>query len=110
VLPAVVAALSPSFDGLLLVKPQFEAGPERVGKGGIVRSAEVRCDVLQDIARALTGPLGLEVMGVTGSGLPGVGGNKEFFFIVGRGRGAGLALDTLERCIELVSEREGSDG
>jgi 23S rRNA (cytidine1920-2'-O)/16S rRNA (cytidine1409-2'-O)-methyltransferase len=110
VLPAVVAALSPSFDGLLLVKPQFEAGPERVGKGGIVRSAEVRCDVLRDIARALTGPLGLEVMGVTGSGLPGVGGNKEFFFRVGRGRGAGLALDTLERCIELVSEREGSDG
>jgi hypothetical protein len=50
------------------------------------------------------------VMGVTGSGLPGGGGNKEFFFRVGRGRGAGLALDTLERCIELVSEREGSDG
>ena len=107
VLPAVLATLGPSFDALLLVKPQFEAGPERVGKGGIVRSAAVRGEVLRDIARALTGPLRLEVTGVTGSGLPGVGGNKEYFFRAGRGRGEGLAPDTLERCIESVSDSEG---
>lgn len=124
VLPAVLAAMSPSFDALLLVKPQFEAGPQRVGKGGIVRSAAVRVEVLEDIAHALTGQLGLEVWGVTDSGLPGAGGNREFFFRAGRGRGEGLALDTLERCIERVSgsedrlesavsepeEGEGSDG
>src|SRR5204862_5176101 len=50
VLPAVLAAAAPEFDCLALVKPQFEAGRERVGKGGVVRSAEDRRDAIGAVA------------------------------------------------------------
>jgi 23S rRNA (cytidine1920-2'-O)/16S rRNA (cytidine1409-2'-O)-methyltransferase len=103
ILPAVIACMSPAFSGLLLVKPQFEAGPELVGKGGIVRSTQVRHDVLEGVAAFLGGPAGLEVRGVTDSGLPGAGGNVEFFFWVERAGGEAMAPDTLAESIDRVS-------
>ena len=55
VLPAVLACMAPNFDVLAMVKPQFEVGRERVGKGGVVRSAEDRRAALIDVALAATG-------------------------------------------------------
>ncbi|MCZ7662052.1 MAG: TlyA family RNA methyltransferase [Thermoleophilia bacterium] len=100
VLPAVVACMTPVFRGVLLVKPQFEAGPERVGRGGIVRDRVVRADVLRRITRFLQEGLGLNIDGVAPSGLPGVGGNVEFVVVVRRGGAEGLSLATLEATIE----------
>ncbi|HEU0251161.1 MAG TPA: TlyA family RNA methyltransferase [Solirubrobacteraceae bacterium] len=78
VLPAVLACMAPSFDVLGMVKPQFEVGRERVGKGGVVRSAEDRRGALIDVALAAQA-LGAAVLGYASSGLPGPKGNLESF-------------------------------
>jgi 23S rRNA (cytidine1920-2'-O)/16S rRNA (cytidine1409-2'-O)-methyltransferase len=79
VLPPVVAAAAPSFDLLAMVKPQFEVGRERVGKGGVVRSAEDRRGALLAVGGHARGELGLSVLGYAPSGLPGPAGNRETF-------------------------------
>jgi 23S rRNA (cytidine1920-2'-O)/16S rRNA (cytidine1409-2'-O)-methyltransferase len=80
VLPAVLAAASTdSFDCLALVKPQFELGRERVGKGGVVRSAGDRLEALVSVGRFVSDALGLSVLGFASSGLPGPAGNRESF-------------------------------
>ena len=61
-----------------MVKPQFELGPERVGKGGVVREASDRRDALRAVAVA-AGEAGLVVRGFASSGLPGPKGNRETF-------------------------------
>jgi 23S rRNA (cytidine1920-2'-O)/16S rRNA (cytidine1409-2'-O)-methyltransferase len=78
VLPAVTAAAAPSFDLLALVKPQFELGSARVGKGGVVRSPSDRLDALVGAGEAARA-LGLSVHGYCYSGLPGPAGNRESF-------------------------------
>lgn len=102
VLPAVVACLSPGFEGLVLVKPQFEAGRAAVGKGGIVRNPEVHREVLIDRGRFVVEELGLALLGVGTSGMRGADGNKEFFLRIGRGREKGLGLDRLEEVVDGV--------
>jgi 23S rRNA (cytidine1920-2'-O)/16S rRNA (cytidine1409-2'-O)-methyltransferase len=78
VLPALHACAAEEFDLLALIKPQFEVGRERVGKGGVVREAEDRLDVLVSVGEAANG-LGLSVRGYCSSGLPGPAGNLESF-------------------------------
>jgi 23S rRNA (cytidine1920-2'-O)/16S rRNA (cytidine1409-2'-O)-methyltransferase len=78
VLPAVVACAAPEFDLLALVKPQFELGRERVGKGGVVRRAEDRLDALVSAGETAR-QLGLAVRRYVSSGLPGPAGNRESF-------------------------------
>jgi 23S rRNA (cytidine1920-2'-O)/16S rRNA (cytidine1409-2'-O)-methyltransferase len=79
VLPAVLAAAAGEFDCLALVKPQFELGRERVGKGGVVRSPEDRIEALVSVGDYVTGELGQAVLGFASSGLPGPAGNRESF-------------------------------
>jgi 23S rRNA (cytidine1920-2'-O)/16S rRNA (cytidine1409-2'-O)-methyltransferase len=80
VLPAVLAAASPEgFDCLALVKPQFELGRERVGKGGVVRSPSDRQEALAGVGSFVASELGLSVLGFASSGLPGPAGNRESF-------------------------------
>jgi 23S rRNA (cytidine1920-2'-O)/16S rRNA (cytidine1409-2'-O)-methyltransferase len=80
VLPAVLAAASPDgFDCLALVKPQFELGRSRVGKGGVVRSAGDRREALVGVGSFVLSELGLSVLGFASSGLPGPAGNRESF-------------------------------
>jgi 23S rRNA (cytidine1920-2'-O)/16S rRNA (cytidine1409-2'-O)-methyltransferase len=78
VLPAVARCLAPAGDLLALVKPQFELGRERVGKGGVVRSAADRRDALLKASASATAA-GLSVRGFASSGLPGPKGNRETF-------------------------------
>lgn len=106
VLPAVLNCMAPVFIGLLLVKPQFEAGPKLVGKGGIVRDTSVHADVLRQVSGFLL-EAGLAVRGLCRSGLPGAGGNVEFVCHVDRGGGEGLTPATLEAIIDEVA-RGGS--
>ena len=77
-LPPALALARPGWEALVLVKPQFEAGREEVGRGGVVRDPEVHRRVLRAIAEAaLAWPA--EAIGVVDSGLPGSKGNREFF-------------------------------
>jgi 23S rRNA (cytidine1920-2'-O)/16S rRNA (cytidine1409-2'-O)-methyltransferase len=95
VLPAVVRAAAPRFDLLAMVKPQFEVGRERVGKGGVVRSAEDRRAALVGIGEFARDELGLAVLGYASSGLPGPAGNRETFIRLAEGGREG-ALDDLD--------------
>jgi 23S rRNA (cytidine1920-2'-O)/16S rRNA (cytidine1409-2'-O)-methyltransferase len=78
VLPAILACAAERFDCLALVKPQFEAGRESVGKGGVVRDPQLRREALIAVGTAARG-LGVSVLGYAGSGLPGPKGNRETF-------------------------------
>ena len=76
-LPPVLALAAPSWEGLILVKPQFEAGRSDVTKG-VVRDPEVQRKVLERVIQA-TRAWGAVTIGVVDSGLPGPKGNREFF-------------------------------
>ncbi|MGX1913411.1 TlyA family RNA methyltransferase [Streptomyces phaeochromogenes] len=78
VLPALVRCAAPGADLVMMVKPQFEVGRERLGSGGVVRSPELRADAVRGVA-GQAGELGLGVNGVTASPLPGPSGNVEYF-------------------------------
>ena len=78
VLPAIVPLLAPGADVVVLVKPQFEAGREEVGKGGIVRDPAVHARVVADVAAAASA-LGLSRVATSESPITGSEGNREFF-------------------------------
>jgi 23S rRNA (cytidine1920-2'-O)/16S rRNA (cytidine1409-2'-O)-methyltransferase len=77
-LPPVLRLLAPGWDAVVLVKPQFEAGKDEVGRGGVVRDAEIRRRVLREVVNAAL-EWGGTTVGVVDSGLPGPKGNREFF-------------------------------
>ena len=79
-LEPVLECLRAGFRGLVLVKPQFEAGRERVGKGGVVRDPAVHREVLDKVAGWLQ-TRGATVLGVCDSGHPGPKGNVEYFIL-----------------------------
>ncbi len=77
-MPSMVASGAEQFDLLGLVKPQFELGKEKVGKGGVVRDADDRREAIRKVAEAARGE-GLAIRGLASSGLPGPKGNRETF-------------------------------
>jgi 23S rRNA (cytidine1920-2'-O)/16S rRNA (cytidine1409-2'-O)-methyltransferase len=95
VLPAVLAATAPSFDALVMVKPQFEVGREHLGKGGVVREAADRRAALVAVAGAARAA-GAAVLGFASSGLPGPKGNREtFLWLAEAGREGALDEDAV---------------
>ncbi|MGW2394681.1 TlyA family RNA methyltransferase [Streptomyces lydicamycinicus] len=78
VLPALARCAAPDADLVLMVKPQFEVGKERLGSGGVVRSAELRAEAVRAVA-SRAAELEFGVVGVTASPLPGPSGNVEYF-------------------------------
>jgi 23S rRNA (cytidine1920-2'-O)/16S rRNA (cytidine1409-2'-O)-methyltransferase len=92
VMPALVRCATPDADLLLMVKPQFEVGRQRLGSGGVVRSPELRAEAVSGVADRAAG-LGLGVLGVTASPLPGPSGNVEYFLWL---RAGAPALDPAE--------------
>jgi 23S rRNA (cytidine1920-2'-O)/16S rRNA (cytidine1409-2'-O)-methyltransferase len=77
VAPNLVELATPDADVVLLVKPQFEAGRDRVGKGGVVRDPAVHREVLGAVVRDL-GAAGLGIVAVIASPMRGADGNVEF--------------------------------
>ena len=98
VLPALIACASPDADFVLLVKPQFEVGKDRVGSGGVVRDPELRREAVAAVAAAASAE-GLGVAGVVASPLPGPSGNVEYFLWLRRGAPP-LRDDQLQRAVE----------
>jgi len=99
ILPAVAGCLAPGGEVLAMVKPQFELGRERVGKG-VVRDVGDRREAILTVARAAK-ELGLPVRGFASSGLPGPKGNRETFVWCG---GGGEELSDLEAAIAAVEQ------
>ena len=83
VLPALVGAAAPDADFLLMVKPQFEIGKERLGHGGVVRNPEHHVETVDNVARCAMG-LGLDIAAIAASPLPGPSGNVEYFLFMRR--------------------------
>lgn len=77
-LPPALACAAPGWRALVLVKPQFEAGPADVGKGGVVRDPEVQRRVVDEVV-ARAPDWGARVLGTVESPLRGPKGNREFF-------------------------------
>ena len=75
-----------------MVKPQFEVGKDRVGKGGVVRDLSLRTEAVVTVARAAEGR-GWGARAVTTSPLPGPSGNVEFFLWLRRGAASVTVAD-----------------
>jgi 23S rRNA (cytidine1920-2'-O)/16S rRNA (cytidine1409-2'-O)-methyltransferase len=99
VLPALIAVAKDEADFLIMVKPQFEVGKEKLGAGGVVRDAALRKEAVAAVADAAFS-LGLGCLGVVASPLPGPSGNVEYFLWLSK---AGQAL--LEVDLDLAIER-----
>ena len=84
VLPALAAVSKPSADFVLMVKPQFEVGREKLGAGGVVRDPALRKAAVLDVAESAY-DVGLGTMGIAASPLPGPAGNVEYFLWLRRG-------------------------
>ena len=99
VLPALAAVSKPGADYVLMVKPQFEVGREKLGAGGVVRDPALRRAAVLDVAEsAYDGGLG--TMGIAASPLPGPAGNVEYFLWLRRGAPAINSAD-VDRAIEM---------
>ena len=84
VIPALVRAADPRADFLLLVKPQFEVGKERLGSGGVVRDTSLHAWAMRKVADCAAAG-GLSVVGAAPSPLPGPAGNVEYFLYMRAG-------------------------
>jgi 23S rRNA (cytidine1920-2'-O)/16S rRNA (cytidine1409-2'-O)-methyltransferase len=100
VLPALLDCMAPAFDALVMVKPQFEVGRERVGGGGVVRDPADRRWALVAVGESARS-LGSSVLGFASSGLPGPKGNRETFAWLAEG-GRDGAIDDLEAAARVV--------
>ncbi len=87
VLPAALALTAPGAFLVALVKPQFEAGPERVEKGGVVRDPAVHRDVCDTVTDWLAEQPGWRILGTAESPVTGPEGNTEFLFGAMREKG-----------------------
>ncbi|MET1000064.1 MAG: SAM-dependent methyltransferase, partial [Marmoricola sp.] len=94
VLEALISVTVPDGDLVLMVKPQFEVGKDRLGKGGVVRDLGHRTDAVMSVAEA-GAARGWGARAVTTSPLPGPSGNVEFFLWFQAGAAA-LARDAIE--------------
>jgi 23S rRNA (cytidine1920-2'-O)/16S rRNA (cytidine1409-2'-O)-methyltransferase len=86
VLGAVVDAMAPDGEILAMVKPQFELGRKRVGRGGVVRNPDDRREAVVSVAD-FGRSIGLSLLGVAPTGLPGPKGNLETFIRFGQNGG-----------------------
>ena len=81
ILPAGLAFLKNKGWLAALIKPQFEAGRELVGKGGVVRDAQVHQNIINDIECWIKDEVKMSLLGVTESPILGPSGNKEFVIV-----------------------------
>jgi 23S rRNA (cytidine1920-2'-O)/16S rRNA (cytidine1409-2'-O)-methyltransferase len=105
VAPNLLLIASPEAQFVLLVKPQYEAGRARLGRGGIVRDPEVHAAVLREVVAALA-DTGLGVRAVIPSPLRGADGNVEFLAYAQRAAAtvtAAALLDAVRRAHEAAA-------
>ncbi len=106
VLPVIKTFLKPTGQILCLIKPQFEAGKEKVGKKGVVRDPITHKEVLDDFV-ALAGELGLTILGLTFSPVKGPEGNIEFLGHLTLDDREGISPDTAKVVQEAHDKLKG---
>jgi len=96
ILPAIRTILRPQGTAVCLIKPQFEAGREKVGKKGVVRDPDVHCEVLSDFTGYVKDN-NFTVLGLTYSPIRGPEGNIEYlgFLLAGDGPCAEIDIKSL---------------
>ena len=99
VLPALAAVSKPDANFVVMVKPQFEVGRERLGAGGVVRDPALRMSAVREVAESAY-DVGLGTKGITASSLPGPAGNVEYFLWLQRGAPE-LNENELQRAVEI---------
>jgi 23S rRNA (cytidine1920-2'-O)/16S rRNA (cytidine1409-2'-O)-methyltransferase len=102
VLDALIGVTAQDGDLVIMVKPQFEVGRTRVGKGGVVRDLELRVEAVTDVADRAA-ERGWGARAVTQSPLPGPAGNVEFFLWLRRGP-TSLGPDDIGRVVSASGE------
>ncbi|MFO7631481.1 MAG: TlyA family RNA methyltransferase [Caldilinea sp.] len=102
VLPATLRLIKPAAQVIALVKPQFEAGADDIGKGGVVRDPKIHRHVLVEIC-ASAQSLGLHIAGLIASPAPGPAGNVEFLLWMDRAL-TGVPTFNLESAIDSALE------
>lgn len=119
-LPPLLDILKPDGEMAVLVKPQFEAGKERIGKGGVVRSPEIHREVLEEFIDYVRGLPGISLAGLTWSPIKGPSGNIEFLAHLSRVPREGKTLENVKETVAAVvseavlalsgkPEREGTE-
>ncbi|HEU4802095.1 MAG TPA: TlyA family RNA methyltransferase [Solirubrobacterales bacterium] len=98
VLGPIRAAIADDGEVLAMVKPQFELGRGRVGKGGVVRSGGERREAVRSVIAAAA-ELGLAATGVAAAGVPGPKGNQEYFVRFAPGADHGDIDAEIERVV-----------
>jgi 23S rRNA (cytidine1920-2'-O)/16S rRNA (cytidine1409-2'-O)-methyltransferase len=99
VLPALAEVSKPEADFVIMVKPQFEVGREKLGAGGVVRDPALRKSAVIDVAESAY-DVGLGTLGIAASPLPGPAGNVEYFLWLRRGAPQ-IDESALDRAIEI---------
>jgi len=99
VLPALAAVSKPEADFVVMVKPQFEVGREKLGAGGVVRDPELRKTAVIEVADSAY-DVGLGTLGIAASPLPGPAGNVEYFLWLRRGA-AEINHEALDQAIAI---------
>ena len=103
VLPAVVGVMQPAGQLVCLIKPQFEAGREKVGKNGVVKDIQVHKDVIAMIADyALANGLG--ILGLDFSPIKGPKGNIEYLIYLEKGK-EGMSREEVWTLLQDVVEK-----
>jgi 23S rRNA (cytidine1920-2'-O)/16S rRNA (cytidine1409-2'-O)-methyltransferase len=103
ILPALRGVLGPGGAAVVLVKPQFEVGRFRVGRGGIVSDPALHRQALRDVAWAAQHEMGFALNGACASPITGAEGNREFFLHLARD-GAPLAGARFESMLEAAAK------
>ncbi len=104
VLPVLVEVTRPDGDLVLMVKPQFEVGRDRLGKGGVVRDPALHAAAVTDVIAAAVAR-GWDAVDVAASPLPGPAGNIEYFVWLRHGVDADEALEAAQRGAREVRRR-----
>jgi 23S rRNA (cytidine1920-2'-O)/16S rRNA (cytidine1409-2'-O)-methyltransferase len=97
VIPSLISVSKSDADYLLMVKPQFEVGKDKLGSGGVVREIALRKSAVLEVAQVAY-DLGIGCLGVVASSLPGPAGNVEYFLWLKANAPAILEVD-LDRAI-----------
>ncbi|MFQ9446846.1 MAG: TlyA family RNA methyltransferase [Christensenellales bacterium] len=99
ILPAAAAIMGENGEFISLIKPQFEAGRDRVGKKGVVRDAQVHLDVVKEILHFIDADMGWTAQNLSFSPIKGPEGNIEFL----------VHILPKERATHSVTEQEAAE-
>lgn len=108
VLPAVLPLLAEQAQGVCLIKPQFEAGREKVGKKGVVRDKQVHLEVVKNITD-FASECGFSVLGLTFSPIKGPEGNIEYLMYIKKGSGEDCPIDPQTVVLQSHAQLDGGD-